>query len=42
MSAESAQQTARGAFEIEILGERRAATIAPEPLFDPQGQRMRM
>jgi dimethylglycine dehydrogenase len=31
-----------GAFEVEILGERRPATIAPEPLFDPQGLRMRM
>jgi dimethylglycine dehydrogenase len=28
-------------FEIEILGERRAATIAPRPLFDPEGKRMR-
>ena len=36
-----AADTAAGAFEIEILGERRAATIAPEPLFDPQGRRMR-
>jgi dimethylglycine dehydrogenase len=36
-----AGETARGAFEIEILGERRAATIAPQPLFDPQGARMR-
>ncbi|MDE2219778.1 MAG: glycine cleavage system protein T, partial [Gammaproteobacteria bacterium] len=31
----------QGAFEVEILGERRTATIAAEPLFDPQGQRMR-
>jgi dimethylglycine dehydrogenase len=30
------------AFEIEILGERRAATIITEPLFDPAGERMRM
>jgi dimethylglycine dehydrogenase len=37
-----AGETAEGAFEIEILGERRSATIAPEPLFDPQGERMRM
>ena len=36
-----AVDTGPGAFEIEILGERRAATIAPEPLFDPQGRRMR-
>jgi len=28
-------------FEIEILGERRAARIQPEPLFDPEGARMR-
>ena len=36
-----AADTAHGAFEIEILGERCAATITPEPLFDPQGARMR-
>jgi dimethylglycine dehydrogenase len=28
-------------FEIEILGERRAATLAPRPVFDPDGKRMR-
>ena len=28
-------------FEIEILGERRAAAIQPEPLFDAEGARMR-
>jgi len=28
-------------FEIEILGERRPATVAREPLFDPAGERMR-
>ncbi len=28
-------------FEIEILGERRAATLVAEPLFDPRGERMR-
>jgi dimethylglycine dehydrogenase len=33
---------ANGAFEIEIIGDRRKATIVPEPLFDPQGKRMRM
>jgi dimethylglycine dehydrogenase len=37
-----AGETAGRAFEIEILGERRAATILPEPLFDPAGARMRM
>jgi dimethylglycine dehydrogenase len=31
-----------GAFEIEILGERRKASILSEPLFDPEGARMRM
>ncbi|HEV8018233.1 MAG TPA: FAD-dependent oxidoreductase [Steroidobacteraceae bacterium] len=36
-----AADAAHGAFEVEILGERRAATITPEPLFDPQGVRMR-
>ncbi len=30
-----------GGFEIEILGEQRKATIQAEPLFDPEGQRMR-
>ncbi|MDH3451305.1 MAG: FAD-dependent oxidoreductase, partial [Gammaproteobacteria bacterium] len=29
------------AVEIEILGERRAATLTAQPLLDPQGQRMR-
>ncbi|GAB4225373.1 MAG: FAD-dependent oxidoreductase [Kiloniellaceae bacterium] len=29
-----------GRFEIEILGERRAATLQPEPLFDPRRERM--
>ena len=28
-------------FEIEILGERRPATLVGEPLFDPKGERMR-
>ena len=29
------------AFEIEIIGERRPAAIQAEPLFDPEGARMR-
>ena len=29
-----------GRFEIEILGDRRAATLQPEPLFDPKRERM--
>jgi len=33
---------AAGAFAVEILGERRAATVQLEPLFDPSGARMRM
>ena len=33
---------AKRAFEIEILGDRRAATILAEPPFDPSGERMRM
>src|SRR5271156_6244442 len=37
-----AGETAERALEIEILGERRAATILPAPLFDPAGARMRM
>ncbi len=32
---------ADGAFEIEILGERHAARIQPDPLFDPEAKRMR-
>jgi dimethylglycine dehydrogenase len=31
----------KGRFEIEILGAWRPAKIAPEPLFDPKGARMR-
>ncbi len=30
-----------GTFEIEIIGDRRPARIQHEPLFDPQGERMR-
>ena len=37
-----AADTAKGAFEIEILGERRPATILTEAPFDPSGLRMRM
>jgi dimethylglycine dehydrogenase len=36
-----AENTAAGSFEIEILGDRRPATIIREPLFDPAGERMR-
>jgi dimethylglycine dehydrogenase len=28
-------------FEIEILGVRRLATLQPQPMFDPDGRRMR-
>jgi dimethylglycine dehydrogenase len=31
----------RDGFEIEIIGRRRPARLQPEPLFDPQGTRMR-
>jgi dimethylglycine dehydrogenase len=27
--------------EVEIFGERRAATVGREPLYDPQNQRLR-
>ena len=37
-----AADLATGHFEIEILGERRPATIIVDPLFDPTGARMRM
>ncbi|MHB2265541.1 GcvT family protein [Aliihoeflea sp. PC F10.4] len=36
-----ADDASDGMFEIEILGQRRAATIAVEPPFDPAGERMR-
>jgi dimethylglycine dehydrogenase len=36
-----ARLAAADAFEVEILGERRPARIAREPLFDPTGGRMR-
>jgi len=39
--ASLAQDTRAGAFEVEILGERRAATILAEPPFDASGSRMR-
>ncbi|MBI1773852.1 MAG: GcvT family protein [Proteobacteria bacterium] len=32
---------ARDGFEVEIIGNRRRAARVPEPLFDPQGMRMR-
>ncbi len=28
-------------FEVEVIGERRRASLCPEPLFDPAGARMR-
>ena len=37
-----AEDGAEGMFEVEIMGERRAARIALEPPFDPDGSRMRM
>jgi hypothetical protein len=36
-----ADDTGAGAFEIEIIGERRRATIITAPPFDPEGKRMR-
>ena len=36
-----AADTAEGAFEIEILGGRRPATILSEPPLDPEGARLR-
>jgi dimethylglycine dehydrogenase len=30
-----------GDFEIEILGDRRKAVLLSDPLFDPEGKRMR-
>src|SRR5947207_110728 len=37
----TALATVTSGFELEILGERRAASLAREPLFDPDGERMR-
>jgi dimethylglycine dehydrogenase len=37
----SAASSATSGFEIEILGERRPAIVALEPLYDPKGERMR-
>ena len=39
---ELAGDTGNGAFEIEIIGDRRQASVITEPLFDPDGKRMRM
>ena len=36
-----ADDTGKGSFEIEIIGDRRQATIITEPLFDPTGAKMR-
>ena len=36
-----ANNTGSGAFDIEILGDMRPATIVPQPLFDPDASRMR-
>jgi len=38
---EMAGENGEGAFEIEILGQRRKATITDTPLFDANGSRMR-
>jgi dimethylglycine dehydrogenase len=40
--ANSRATRVKGAFEIEIIGDRRRATVITEPPFDPQAQRMRM
>jgi dimethylglycine dehydrogenase len=39
---EFSENTSQGAFEIEIIGENRKATVITQPLFDPAGKRMRM
>ncbi|HLY57431.1 MAG TPA: FAD-dependent oxidoreductase [Stellaceae bacterium] len=38
---ELAGHLSRGAFEIEIIGDRRKATVLSDPPFDPAGTRMR-
>ncbi|HPD92149.1 MAG: GcvT family protein [Rhodobacter sp.] len=42
LPAALAGEGAEGLFQVEIMGERRAARIALEPPFDPEGARMRM
>ena len=37
----AALASAKDGFEVEIIGERRKATLAPRPLFDPDGLLMR-
>ncbi|MEM6614929.1 MAG: FAD-dependent oxidoreductase [Pseudomonadota bacterium] len=37
-----ASPATNGSFEIEVLGERRSARLQDAPLFDPDGQRMRL
>jgi dimethylglycine dehydrogenase len=37
-----AEDNSERAFEIEIIGARRTATLLQQPLFDPEGARMRM
>ena len=39
--ARRAGRPGRRGFEIEIIGRRRPARLQPEPLFDPEGLRMR-
>ena len=38
---ELAGDLGKHAFEIELMGEQVKATIIPEPLFDPEGKKMR-
>lgn len=41
VDAEVADDPGDGAFEIEIIGRRRPATLLREPVLDPRGHRMR-
>ena len=41
IDAAVADDPSQGAFEIEIIGQRRPATLLHEPVLDPQGHRMR-
>ncbi|MGH6908406.1 MAG: glycine cleavage T C-terminal barrel domain-containing protein, partial [Aestuariivirga sp.] len=38
---ELAEDISKGAFEIELIGKNRKATILTEPPLDPEGKRMR-
>ncbi len=42
LRAQPCSRQHRNRFEVEILGERRRARLAQQPLYDPAGERMRL